>query len=160
MKSNLLEKIRQSQEMKNVKEYENSYPLPVNQDSNVYPIINSNNTFIEVQFNLVITLVVLSFTIIAILMAIFFYKYLPDKYKCRQYRWRNNVTSLLPIRQAANNLNSSTRPQVSAPFLPSGSPPSLPNNKRHQQSIEVRGNTDNVSVIFVSETQASSFKHL
>ena len=64
MKSNLLEKIRQSQEMKNVEEYmnlnENSYPLPVNQDSNVYPIINLNNTFIEMQFNLVITLVVMS----------------------------------------------------------------------------------------------------
>jgi hypothetical protein len=170
MKSNLLEKIRQSQEMKNVEEYmnlnENSYPLPVNQGSNDHPIINSNNSFIEVQFNFVITLVILSVTIIALLIITFFYKYLPDKYKSRQYRWRNNVTCLLPIRQAANNLNSSTRPQVSAPirssalFLPSGSPPSLPNNKRHQQSIEVRGNTDNASVIFVSETQASSFKHL
>ena len=76
MKSNLLEKILQSQEMKNVKEImklnENSNPLPVNQDSNVYQIINSNNSFIEVQFNLVITLVVLSVTFIAILMAIFF----------------------------------------------------------------------------------------
>jgi hypothetical protein len=168
MKSNILDKILQSQEMKNVKEYmnlnENSNPLPVNQESNIYPIINSNNSFIEVQFNLVITLVVLSITIIAILMAIFFYKYLPDKYKCRQNRWRNNATSMLPIRQAANNLNSfNSRPRVSAPlrssapFLSSGSPPSLPNNKRHQQLIEVRGNNDNASVIFVSETPASNF---
>ena len=144
---------------------ENSNPLPVNQDSNVYPIINSNTSYIEVQFNLVITLVVLSVTFIAILMAIFFWKYLPDKYKCRQHRWGNNVNSMLPIRQAANYLNSSTRPQVSAPipsflirssapFLPSGSPPSLPNNKRHQQSLNVRGK--NASVVFVSETPTSN----
>ena len=69
MKSNLLEKIRQSQEMKNVEEYmnlnKNSYPLPINQGSIDHPIINSSNSFIEAQFNLVKTLVILSVTIIA-----------------------------------------------------------------------------------------------
>jgi hypothetical protein len=78
MKSNLLEKIRQSQEMKNVKEYmnlnKNSNPLPINQGSIDHPIINSSNSFIEVQFNLVITLVILSVTIIALLIITLFNK--------------------------------------------------------------------------------------
>jgi hypothetical protein len=136
MKSNLLEKIRQSQEMKNVEEYmnlnENSYPLPVNQGSNDHPIINSNNSFIEVQFNLVITLVILSVTIIALLIITLFYKYCPDKCKCsKKLQSSDAIYNMLPSSHPANNQNRCTGPfELARPTAP---PPPVPSNNRLTQ---------------------------
>jgi hypothetical protein len=136
MKSNLLEKILQSQEMKNVKEYmnlnENSNPLPVNQESNIYPIINSNNSFIEVQFNLVITLVVLSVTIIALLMVTLFLKYWPDNCKCsKKLHSSYTIYNMLPISHPANNQNRCTGSlELARPTAP---PPPAPSNNRQTQ---------------------------
>ena len=123
----LLEKILQNRENIQKSDYEDLTPVKPNS------YVNSNNTFINIQFNLVVTLVVFSSIIIVCLFGFLISICLPKKMipkNCRKLRRDNTIydfhsVSVQPQRQLIRQV---------PPPLPASSPPRILNINKQQKA--------------------------
>ena len=122
----LLEKILHSRKHFPKSDYEDLTSVEPNS------MVNSNNTFINVQFNLVVTLVVFSSIIMLCLLGFLVCIFLPKKMvhkNCRKLRRDNTIYDF-------HSVNVQPQIQLTRP-LPPPVPANLPrriNNRHHQQA--------------------------
>ncbi len=160
MNEGLLDKILRHQENSDtgVQEYKNMYEVynPINLKSLGHTNVHSNNTFINIQFNLVVTIVIFSSIIIVFLVGIVLSICLPKNFipkKCRKLRRDNTIYDFNPY--IVHQINQQTCPSPPSAPLTITNTNSHPqthqqhNDLRHQQVIQAQNHQDHYSIITI-----------